>query len=88
MFEDYKVFIYENNSTDNTSALLSQWAAVNPKISFISETLPDCLLQLPRTEKIARARNNLLNEIRKNYDSAFDYLIMADLDIPSSWPII
>ena len=41
MFEDYKIIIYENNSTDNTKELLKQYSSSDyPKIRIISEDIP------------------------------------------------
>lgn len=84
-FQDYKVIIYENNSSDNTPKILSKWSENNSHVLFISENLPKASLPLSRTEKIARARNIVLNEARNCV--GFDYLIMADLDFQTPWPI-
>lgn len=84
-FEDYKVIIYENNSSDNTPKILRKWSDNNPHVLFISENLSRASLPLSRTEKIARARNIVLNEARSYL--GFDYLIMADLDFHTPWPI-
>ncbi len=86
-FADYAVIIYENNSTDNTSALFSEWAARNPKVSFHSENIPPEHLPASRTENIARARNIILTLARDPKYSDFEYLIMADLDFRTPWPI-
>jgi hypothetical protein len=87
-FKDNRVFIYENNSTDNTAKILSQWASENKKVTFLSETLPDDLLStMFRTEKIARARNIVLDLVRQINYQDYKYLIMVDLDFKTDWPI-
>ena len=86
-FSDYRVIIYQNNSGDRTADLLSQWAATNGRVLFLSETVPSEHLPLSRTESIARARNVVLSAARRQDYEEYKYLIMADLDISSSWPI-
>src|SRR6266436_1294706 len=48
-FKDYAVVIYENNSTDDTSAKLSAWANVNPHVLFLTETLSKKRMRQSRT---------------------------------------
>lgn len=92
-FEDYRIVIYENNSKDNTKELLKAWAAKDPKILIISEKVSQkklCKMTKThtshRTEKIARARNIVLDEImKKSYDD-FPYVVMADLDM-NPWDV-
>jgi hypothetical protein len=87
-FKDNRVFIYENNSTDNTAKILAQWASENKKVTFLSETLPNDLLStMCRTEKIARARNIVLDLVRQINYQDYKYLIMVDLDFQTDWPI-
>ena len=31
-FKDYQIFIFENNSTDQTLKTLNDWASINPKM--------------------------------------------------------
>jgi hypothetical protein len=87
LFADYAVIIYENNSIDNTINLYRSWAEANPKVTFISECVDTLLLPATRTERIARARNIVLEEARKPKYSDFPFLIMADLDFLTPWPI-
>lgn len=86
-FKDYAVVIYENNSTDNTATFYQYWAKRNPKVTFVSETIPTNLLPSSRTEKIALARNSMLDLIRDEKFDDFDYVIMADLDFTKPWPV-
>jgi hypothetical protein len=85
-FEDYAVLIYENNSKDNTVELMQKWAQKNHRVTFKSETLTDSELPASRTEKIARARNIVLEMARDPKYKEYKYLIMADLDFRKPWP--
>jgi hypothetical protein len=38
-FEDYRVIVYQNNSTDGTNDRLNKWSQNNPKVSVISESI-------------------------------------------------
>lgn len=86
-FTDYAVIIYENNSTDNTASRLSAWAEKNPHVVFTSETLSSSELPPTRPEQIARARNHVLSLAKDPKYGDFAYLIMADLDFLTPWPI-
>src|SRR5262245_58080831 len=37
MFADYRVLVYENDSTDSTPAILNRWAKANRRVTSISE---------------------------------------------------
>lgn len=86
-FADYAVIIYENNSQDNTAAILKEWSQRNERVTFVSEYLSEKELPGSRTEKIARARNIVLALARDPAYSDFKYLVMADLDFLCPWPI-
>lgn len=92
-YEDYRIVIYENNSKDRTKELLKEWSAKDPKILIISEKISPRKLRSQtkthtsqRTEKIARARNIVLDEIMKSKYEDFPYVVMADLDM-NLWDI-
>lgn len=86
-FQDYTVIIYENNSNDMTPYLLADWARRNSHVLFVSEYLK--LNELPnnREEKIARARNIVLDLAKDAKFDEYTYLVMVDLDFTHSWPI-
>jgi len=93
-FNDYQVIIYENNSTDNTAQLFSDWALKNEKVIFISEFLSQQELiksvgfsNPAREELIARARNIVLQEAMKPVYDDYSYLVMADLDFTIPWNV-
>jgi hypothetical protein len=86
-FKEYAVIIYENNSGDATPILYKEWALRNLCVDFTSEILSEVQSGGARTEKIARARNKVLDRARTDKYSDFDYFIFADLDFTCPWPI-
>ena len=88
MFADYRVVIYENDSSDNTKQMLHDWAAVNPKVDATIEQLGDpvnpCARCLKRAERMARYRNECLEIIRSRY-ADFDHVIVVDTDLEYGW---
>ncbi len=86
-FDDYHVIIYENNSSDDTAKKFFAWAKQNRHVTFISETLSEKEMKSPRTVKIANARNKVLKEAKKKKYRKYTYLLMADLDFQSDWPV-
>jgi len=96
LFEDYRIIIYENNSTDNTKEILKEFKNGNEKIRIISETIDDEEIKRNskiwayteitgsdhpcRMEQIANARNKVIDEIKKPEYDEFTYIIMIDLD--------
>lgn len=94
MFHDYKIIIYENNSTDNTKTILDKYK-FNKNFTIISEDIPyDIIKQNSkiwsytkitgsdhpcRMEQIANASNKLIDEIRKESDE-YSHVIWIDLD--------
>jgi hypothetical protein len=85
-FSDYRVVIYENNSKDKTKKRFQAWAKDNPKVIFFSEKLKKSPT-LDRTEKIARARNKVLDEIMKVAYEDYKYVIWVDLDFLDPWDV-
>lgn len=91
LFTDYRVIVYENNSSDHTVDSLNNWARLNAKVSIQSEFLSQEYLEnyvinrtiegaLFRPELIARARNIVMEKaLSKQYDD-FPYIIWMDMD--------
>lgn len=93
-FADYRVIIYENNSSDKTKQLLQSWANKNPKVQFISEKISKrrivqelSMKVMNRTEAIARARNIVLDAAMNKKYSDYKYVIWADLDFLDPWDV-
>ncbi len=91
LFDDYRILVYENNSTDQTQTILLSWAQANPKVWVKSEILSrkeledliinvhsDGSLFIP--EQISRARNIVLEEALSPAYEDFPYLIWMDMD--------
>lgn len=93
-FLEYRTIIYENNSTDSTKALLKSWADSDPHVIYMSEQLSkrklsrELSMKTPnRTEKIARARNKVLEVALSPHFDDFKYVIWADLDFLTPWDV-
>lgn len=98
-FKDYRVFIYENNSADNTVKLLNKWAQKNPKVIIFSEYLTyEQLYQRTkahtlgnrapnRMELIAYGRNKTLEQALSPEFNDFNFVIMMDMDFTIGWNI-
>jgi hypothetical protein len=88
MFDDYRVVIYENDSTDNTDILLRQWEDKNYNVKILSEKLGDkkhkSSTDVDRLVALANYRNKYLAEIFSRSVSS-DYIIVADLDLKGGW---
>jgi len=91
-FEDYKIVIYENNSTDNTKAILKNYSS--DKIKIIMENIDInkgnstiwAYTKITgsdhscRIENISNARNKVIEEINKEIYNDFDVVVWIDLD--------
>lgn len=95
---DYRIIIYENNSTNNTKHILRERCDRNSKIICVSEDLAIEELSvnvlsteengLPcRMELIASARNKLLEIIKDSQFDTYPFVIMNDLDLKGPWPV-
>lgn len=91
LFKDYRVLIYENNSSDTTKELLKNWARLNQHVLIYSEdvseeelakTCVNLTIQgtFNRSELIARARNILLSKALSDGYKDYPYIIWFDLD--------
>ena len=100
-FEQFKLVIYENNSTDNTKDILNKYTT-NTNVKIICKNIEGCDKKENnkiwaytevtgsnhpcKIEHICNARNNLLDEINKSEYDEFTHVIMIDLD-SSGWNI-
>ena len=90
LFKDYSIYIYENDSSDNTVEILQRHA--DDHLSFDSETRPDLEYvrdntgengdpyHYKRSEKIAAARGAYTN---REYNT--DYVCVIDWDMKGGW---
>jgi len=76
LFDDYKILLYYDNSTDNTLEILKEYQKRNPKMQFYVNKNP---ISKFRTHNIAIARNFCLNFIKNNKEK-FPFFIMMDFD--------
>lgn len=97
LFEDYRIVVYENDSTDGTQAILREWMHTNEKVTVQFESISQAELaphiinrdengELNRIELIARARNKLLDTIMASAYDSFPSIIMMDMDFISAPP--
>jgi hypothetical protein len=91
LFTDYRVVIYENNSSDRTAKKLRAWAKENRRVSVRTERLTETYLknyivnrganqELFRPELIARARNIVQKKAMSSEYADFPYIIWVDMD--------
>jgi len=93
-FSDYRIIIYENNSSDQTKKLFRDWAKKDSRVLFHSEYLTKKKFEKTlsmgiknRTEMIARARNKVLDIAMQKKFNSYKYVIWADLDFLERWDI-
>lgn len=79
-FKKSYCFVVESDSTDTTLDYLERLQKALPSFDYIS--LGHLAKKMPkRTERLAFARNRILEEVRNNPKyAAVDYVVMADLD--------
>ena len=91
LFADYRIVVYENNSSDGTARSLKLWQIKNSKVRALSENVSAAELnksivnrldngELFRPECIARARNIVLSHAMAEEYNNFEYLIWMDMD--------
>jgi hypothetical protein len=96
LFKDYEIFIYENDSIDNTVEILRQ--NKSNKLNYISETRQDKdyvakiisgedRWHFNRCNILAECRNKYLTYIN-NLEKKFDYICVVDLDVCGGWSYI
>ena len=98
LFEDYKIVIYENDSTDGTQDILRKWMNTNEKVTVHCESLSQselehCIInkdengEFNRIELIALARNKLLDAVMAPEYNSYPIIIMMDMDFTSAPPV-
>lgn len=80
-----QIFIYENDSTDDTVAQLEKFGSYHDNFAFISDTLNrkqyGQVKDLERTQNLAEYRNKCLDYIRNNFSDNIEYIIVMDTDL-------
>lgn len=100
LFHNYKIIIYENNSTDETKYILDT-NRTNSNIHIISEDIdPEYIKKTSRIwayteitgsdhpcriEQICNARNKVIDEINKPDYDIYNYIIWIDMDSDGGW---
>jgi hypothetical protein len=97
LFKDYRVVIFENDSTDGTRRLLQQWQTENPKIQLLTcceDGNCECRLSvknlhqvgmesIQRMDKLRHFRQRVLRHVQQHYND-YDYYMIIDFDLPGA----
>jgi hypothetical protein len=81
LFDDYSIFIYYDNSHDNSLQVLKSYQTKHP--NKLTVYINDTFYSLFRTHRLAYGRNMCLEYIKQQnevYSNKFDYFIMMDFD--------
>jgi len=88
MFADYRVVLFENDSSDATPALLASWQRRNPRVTVLNDTLGHPVNRsvrcLERAERMALYRNRYREHIAEHL-ADFDHTIVIDTDLEGGW---
>lgn len=85
LFADYKIVIFENDSTDQTLEILNSYAKKDSNMTLLSErNIP--VPKYFRACSIAYCRNRLLEKINASFMD-YDFMVMIDLDDVCAMPI-
>jgi hypothetical protein len=76
IFDDYKIVIYYDTSSDNTLDILKEYQKKNPRLTFYVNQNP---VSKFRTHRISIARNTCLKFIKEN-KHLYPFFIMMDFD--------
>jgi len=88
MFKNYHIYLYENNSTDDTVELIRN--KQTEKLTLDSENIEGCdyerskISLYERSKLIARARNKYVDYINAN-GGKYDYVFVFDVDLKGGW---
>lgn len=83
LFEDYRIILYYDSSSDNTLVNLENYSKINDKMIYIVNQDP--ILKY-RTHRIAKGRNKCLQTMRNDF-SDYEYFIMMDCDDKCNYKI-
>ena len=88
MFRDYRVVLFENDSTDPTLEFLTDWKQLNSRVQVLSDRLGT--IRYPqirsgeRATRMAEYRNRY-REYALEHFGDFDNLIVVDTDLGGGW---
>jgi hypothetical protein len=89
LFADYRVVLFENDSRDETLALLRNWEKANAKVTILSDSLrgrPD--LAESRFARLACCRNRYRDHIAHTPGLAgYPWVMVVDLDLRGGWSL-
>lgn len=84
MFADYRVVLYENDSTDDTLAQLRNWQRTNGRVEILSEKLGKprwpTIFSFERTRDLAYYRNQYRDFVVRKF-SDYDFAIVTETDL-------
>lgn len=78
-FKDYRVILFENDSTDGTKSALEKWQASDSKVRIITKDFFN--KKRPSHKFMAEARNYYLEALKSNEYNDFDLLLVLDMDM-------
>jgi len=87
LFRDYRVVVFESDSSDTTLPKLRQWARENDRVTILSERLHHSRQEGHgdyRMRVMSYCRNRYLEFAHQAY-LRFDFLIVIDLDSRGGW---
>ncbi len=78
-FADYRVIVFENDSSDGTAEALASWSKRNPKVKAISQNFGNA--KRPNIQFLADCRNKYLEAIVDHEYNNFDIVMPMDMDM-------
>jgi hypothetical protein len=88
LFADYRAVFYENDSIDDTLAMVAEWQYYNPCVDVLSEVRRDPVNPMKRcpnrAQRMAYYRNQCHAWIAARYGD-FDDVIVVDTDLVGGW---
>lgn len=89
-FAEWKAFVFENDSTDGTKEILTQWAADKPDnvvVHLVNNGRPHLHgFERDRVVAMADYRNRCREMVREHMPDA-DYVLVLDLDAWGGWSV-
>jgi len=78
-FQDYRIILFENDSTDGTKEALALWQRHNTRVKVISHDYHH--KKRPSIKFLADARNHYIKELKNAEYQDFDIVMMIDMDM-------